>query len=218
METVDSDIQYLRAPANFIISGSTGSGKTYFLYKLLIDWPFQAKPGQMIYFYKVWQPLFEQFMTKFPDMIFVQGLNLEKIELLEGLEGRTNVCICDDLADTAVKSESFARLFTVYGHHKHMLNFFLTQNPFFKGPLSTTIARNTHYFVLMKTPHLNVLDVLNYQLYGKKGPLKDAYLNCMKNKSYGYLLIDVFNDHIENRLRSNILSGEQPMVIYRSSQ
>lgn len=215
METIDSNIDKLRAPANFVISGATGSGKTYFLLKLLQDWPFDVEMGDMVYFYNVWQPLFEEYMRKFPNLMFVQGLNLEKIENFETEQGKVHVCICDDLADTAVKSDAFARLFTVYGHHKCMLNFFITQNPFFKGPLSTTINRNTHYFILLKTPHLNVLDVLNYQLYGNKGPLKDAYIQCIKEKPYNYLLIDVFNDQLENRLRSNILSDEQPIIIWR---
>lgn len=217
MEQINSDIQILRSPANFVISGATGSGKTYFLLKLLSDWPFAKEMGDIIYFYNVWQDLFETFLCKFPQISFVQGLFLEKIENDWVKDpAKVNVCICDDLADIAVKSDSFARLFTVYGHHKNILNFFITQNPFFKGPLSTTINRNTHYFVLTKTPHLNVLDTLSHQLYGSKGPLKQAYLQSMHDKPYNYLLIDVFSDAIQNRLRSNVLSNESPMIIWRS--
>jgi Poxvirus A32 protein len=215
METLDSDIQILKCPANFVITGATGCGKTSFLLSFLRAWPFDSKCNKMIYFYNVWQPLFEDFLAEFPTINFVQGLHLEKIEDLTCENECANVVICDDLMDIATKSEEFGRLFTCYGHHKKIINFFLTQNPFFKGPLSTTLNRNTHYFVLMKTPHLNTLSILNNQLYGGSGPLKEAYMKAMKEKSFGYLLVDVFTDNIQNRLRSNILPHEAPMIIWR---
>lgn len=215
MEEIDCEIERLHAPSNFVITGSTGSGKTSFLLKLLQSWPFDLEKGQMIYFYNVWQPLFEKFMTNFPTMVFMQGLHLDKIEDFHAVDKCINVVICDDLMDTAVKNEDFGRLFTVYGHHKKIINFFITQNPFFKGPLSTTLNRNTHYFVLLKTPHLNTLSILNTQLYGGCGPLKEAYIKAMKEKKFGYLLIDVFCDALQNRLRSNILDNEKPLIIWR---
>lgn len=217
MEEIDGDtVKYLTSPSNFIISGATGSGKTCLLLKILTEWPFKREKDKILYFYNIWQPLFNEFLTRFPNISFVQGLYLDKIENEWDQEpGKVNVCICDDLADVALKSDSFARLFTVYGHHKNIVNFFITQNPFFKGPMSTTINRNTHYFLLTKTPHLNVLDVLNSQLYGNKGPLKEAYLQTMREKPYNYLLIDVFCDDIRNRLRTNIFKDDEPLIIWR---
>jgi len=41
MEAIDENNLKLRCPANFVISGSTGSGKTYFLLQLLKQWPFE---------------------------------------------------------------------------------------------------------------------------------------------------------------------------------
>lgn len=216
MEEINVKICTLKSPANFVISGCTGSGKTYFLLKLLKEWPFQQEKNKMIYFYNIWQPLFEEFLKSFPEMQFIQGLNLNFIDDWVNEPNKVNVCIVDDLADLAVKNDTFARLFTVYGHHKNILNFFITQNPFFKGPLSTTINRNTHYFVLTKTPHLNVMDILNNQLYGSGGPLKQAYMKAMNDKEYNYLLVDVFADAVQNRLRSCIFSNESPMIIWRS--
>lgn len=151
----------------------------------------------------------------FPNMMFVQGLCLEKIEDWQQETGKTNVVITDDLMDRAVKSAEFGKLFTVYSHHKNILNFFISQNPFFKGPLATTLNRNCHYFILLKTPHLNILNILGSQLYGNSGPLKEAYVKAMKDRSYGYLLVDVFCDKLEYRLRSNILKNKHPMIIWR---
>lgn len=217
MEQINEDIYTLKIPSNFVITGCTGCGKTSFLFTLLKNWPFNSKRGKMIYFYNIWQPLFEKFMTEFPEMVFVQGLHLDKIEDFQIETDTVNVVICDDLMDIAVKDANFAKLFTVYGHHKQILNFFLTQNPYFQGSMSTTLNRNTHYYVLMKTPHLNTISILNSQLYGGAGPLKNAYVRAMKEKKYAHLLIDVFNDSLENRLRSNIFQEDDiPLIIWRS--
>lgn len=218
MEQINEDIYTLKAPANFVVTGCTGCGKTSFLFNLLKRWPFQPQKGKMIYFYNIWQPLFENFMEEFPSMVFVQGLHLGKIEDFQNEENFVNVVICDDLMDSAVKDENFAKLFTVYGHHRNILNFFVTQNPYFQGSMSTTLNRNAHYYVLMKTPHLNTISVLNSQLYGGSGPLKNAYIHAMKEQKYSHLLVDVFNDALENRLRSNIFQENSiPLIIWRAT-
>lgn len=86
----------------------------------------------MIYFYNTWQKLFEEFMNTFPEISFVQGLCLEKIEEWRPEDDKLNVVITDDLMDKAVKSDEFGKLFTAYSHHKNILNFFVSQNPFLK--------------------------------------------------------------------------------------
>uniref|UniRef100_A0A915HZP7 Uncharacterized protein n=1 Tax=Romanomermis culicivorax TaxID=13658 RepID=A0A915HZP7_ROMCU len=48
---------------------------------------------------------------------FATSLNLEKIEQLTPEIGKTHVCVVDDLADLAVKSDSFAKLFTHLKKH-----------------------------------------------------------------------------------------------------
>lgn len=95
----------------------------------------------------------------------------------------------------------------------HTVYFLLKPN--FQGPLSTTVNRNSHYYILTRTPHLNMLDTLNTQLYGSKGPLKAAYLKAMELNHYSYLFIDVFCDDIKNRLRNNIFPNEGCMIIWR---
>lgn len=135
MEEIDSSISMLKSPANFVIAGSTGSGKTMLVYKLLHNWPFPKKLGNLIYFYNVWQDFFEQFLNEFPNIKFIQGLSEKDIENRDTWkcpEGSINVCVCDDLVDNAVKSDVFGRLFTVYGHHWKIINIFITQNLFFK--------------------------------------------------------------------------------------
>jgi len=135
METIDSDLYSLRAPENFIITGATRCGKTCFLWKLLKDWPFESISGKMLYFYNTWQSLFEDFIKELQEMTFVQGLCLEKIEDWQVESGVVNVVVTDDLMDKAVKSDEFGKLFTVFGHHKSILNFSSHRTPFSRDRL-----------------------------------------------------------------------------------
>jgi len=218
MEEISPDILKLKSPANFVICGTTGSGKSMFVLKLLRAWPFENKLGTLVYMYSIWQPLFEVFMKEFPMIKFIQGISQKDIENRDtwiNKEGYVNVCVCDDLVDSAINNETFARLFYVYGHHYKIINIFITQNMFFRGKVSTTINRNAHYFVLLKTPHLNTLDTLNHQLYGIKGPLKTAFLKSMELKQFNYILVDVFCENLKDRLRTCIFSDEGYMIIWR---
>jgi len=112
---------------------------------------------------------------------FIQVPCLEKLDGLQPVDGKGNVVVTDNLMDKAVKSDEFGKLFTVYSHHKSIVNFFVSQNPFFKDALATTLNRNYHYFIFLKSPHLNVLNVLGNQLYGNDSPLKEAYLQAINN-------------------------------------
>lgn len=172
----------------------------------------------ILLFYNVWQEFYEKFLIDFPNVKFIQGLSQKAIEnqdIWKCTEKEVNICVCDDLADDALKNETFARLFTCYGHHWRIINIFITQNMFLKGPLSTTINRNAHYFILTRTPHLNVLDTLNAQLYGSKGPIKSAYLKAMELNPFSYLLTDVFCTDIRNRLRTNVFPDEGFLIVWR---
>jgi len=141
MKTLDLDLYSLKAPANFIITGATGCGKTCFLLKLLKDWPFESRPCKMLYFYNTWQSLFEDFIKEFPEMTFVQGLCLEKIKDWQAEPGVVNVVVTDDLMDKAVKSDEFGKLFTVFGHHKSIFSSHKTH--FSRGRLRRPLRETT---------------------------------------------------------------------------
>jgi len=218
MEEIDGDINVFSSPANIVISGCTGSGKTMLTYKLLCSWPFQKKMGNFIFMFNVWQPIFETFLRDFPSVKFIQGLSekdIENREIWRCDSDQVNICVIDDLVDNALRSETFAKLFTVYGHHFNIINIFITQNLYFKGPFSTTVNRNVHYYFLTRTPHLNVINSLNSQLYGSHGPLKAAFLSAMELNRFSYLLIDVFCADIKNRLKNNVFSDEGFLIIWR---
>jgi len=108
---------------------------------------------------------------------------LDKIEDWQPEQRKVHVVITYDLMDKAMKSDEFGKLFTVHSHHKSILNFFISRNSFFKGPLATTLNRNCHYFLLLEYHRLNVLNTLGVQLYGNVAPLKEAYLTAKKEEN-----------------------------------
>ena len=57
-----------------IISGPTGSGKTYFVHKLMKYHMFTEKISTILYCYGVYQDYYDEMLLTIPNMIFNEGL------------------------------------------------------------------------------------------------------------------------------------------------
>lgn len=123
-----ADVSVFQAPANWIITGAMGSGKTQFLLHSLKHWPFSKKLGTILYFYSEWQSLFKTFLNEFPNKKkFVQGLQMNVIKDGSNLSNRPDtydIYIFDDLAELCTKNEIFAKCFTVLGS-RYVISFSL---------------------------------------------------------------------------------------------
>lgn len=98
----------------------------------------QIPNGEFHLFLQHLAAFFEKTLSDFPNVKFIQGISQKDIENRETWQcsdNQVSICVCDDLADNALKNEAFARLFTVYGHHWRIINISITQNPFFNGLL-----------------------------------------------------------------------------------
>jgi len=56
----------LQNPTTLLLAGSSGSGKTSWVFRLIdqIDKIFVSKIERIYYFYKVWQPKFDDYVEK----------------------------------------------------------------------------------------------------------------------------------------------------------
>ena len=63
-----------QAGAPIMVSGATGSGKTYWTHKLLINNMFTEKISSILYCYGVYQEYYET--MKIPNLKFIEGLYL----------------------------------------------------------------------------------------------------------------------------------------------
>jgi hypothetical protein len=199
-------------PTTICISGATGSGKTWFLFKLLQHRKVLFYPDihKILYCYGVWQPLFERMEQSLP-IEFHRGIPSEhKIDTFSDALG--NVVILDDLMSQSIDNKNTESLFTRGSHHQNLTVIFISQNLFCQGKCARNIALNTHYMVLMKNPRdISQISVLARQT-GMGKQLTQAYEECM-GESYGYLIVDLSprNEHAF-KLKTAIFPDENTHV------
>lgn len=190
-----------------MISGPTGSGKTFLTNRILSNGMFTHDISSILYCYGVYQEYYNT-MTQ-PNLTFHEGLpTSDEVKALN--DGEFHVIVLDDLMEYIVKSVETQTLFTTYCHHYNITAIFLTQNIFAKGPCSRTISINTHILILFanKRDESQALN-LGKQLYPTdvKG-FMEVYME-VTNKPHGYLVIDC--DPKSDRLlklRTNIFPGD----------
>ena len=104
-----------------IVSGPTGSGKTYWTNRLLSNEMFTEHVSSILYCYGVYQSYFDE--MKVSNLEFHEGLpSREKVETLN--DGKFHIIVLDDLMEQIVKSVETQNLFTKYCHHYNITQYF----------------------------------------------------------------------------------------------
>ena len=191
-----------KAPTSISISGTTSSGKTT-LVKRILETPslFSIEPKRIVYCYNVWQPTFE---TMSDTIEFRKGVHIPTLD-----PAQHTVIVFDDLMDEILTSKEAVGLFTVGSHHNSVTPLLIMQNLFHQTKYSKTIMMNIHYLILMNNSRdLQQIKNLGRQL-GLERSLVDAYKDCMNTK-YGYLLVNLspHKDKPELTLQTNIFPSE----------
>ena len=195
------------APTTMAISGTTGSGKTSLLFRMLknMDKLFSIPVKNII-----WQPTFQE-MEEQMNINFHHGIPSEE-EVENFIDGSHKILILDDLMSQTVESSQVQHWFTVGSHHNNLTIIYINQNMFCQGKCAWTMNLNTHYMILLRNPRdISQISVLGKQIGMGKG-LVEAYQNCV-SKPYGYLLIDL-SPHSDNsyRLKTNIFPNEDTVI------
>ena len=204
MEVYNLPVYIFSSPTTIVISGTTGSGKTTWLKRLLTHSElFQNKPERVVYCYGVWQSAFNDMSG----IEFRQGLDIPT-----DFNGKHTVLILDDLMSEIVQSKVAEKLFTQGSHHTNITVIFIVQNLYQQGKVAKTIMLNTHYLVLMKNARdINQIKVLGRQI-GLDKTLEEAYKDCMYNR-FGYLLVDLSPNSVDElKLQTDIFPGEVRVV------
>jgi len=139
-------------PVSICITGTTGAGKTTWIYKFLKykEYMFENEvPQHVLYCYGVYQDLYDLMNTEFNFITFHEGIPGR--ETLLSLPPSSMV-ILDDLCHKIVNNRDVELLFSQLSHHKKISICFMKNNIFYQGKNARTITLNTNIHVLMKNP------------------------------------------------------------------
>ena len=197
-------------PLSMIISGASGSGKTYFVKSVIenLDCLISKPIENIVYVYSCWQPVYDQ-LLELRHINFIKGLPKSLADDAILPPEKNNLLIVDDLMSEASQSEQMKSVFTQYCHHRNLSCLYLVQNFFCQGKASRTISLNANYLVLFK----NVRDRtqithLARQMFPNQSKYFIESYNDATTKPFGYLLIDFKSTTPDIlRLRTDILSG-----------
>ena len=227
------DVRF-KCPFNFIMSGSSGSGKTNKIIEFLQmkDLICDERFDKVHLFYSLWQPLYDEMKVQKLVDNFIQGIpdndslvqNIDSIGSRKSLKVETHqLLIFDDLLSEIVsrKDNLMSQLMTVYGHHKNLSIILVSQMLFKPGDYKYSIlTENVHYLMLFKSPR-NSSKIIHLAKqvspYDIKSVVK-SYKDATKNP-YSYLLFDFHQSTPDKiRLRSNIFKSEGIMTVYVNNQ
>jgi len=203
----------LQHPFSMLLCGPTGSGKTSLLKKILEHDMIEPSPHYIVWYYKIWQPLYQEMQNTIPNLYFKEGLPSNE-ELREHAES-PRLFVLDDLMSEATDSPEVCGMFTEGSHHYNYSVCCLIQNLFFKGRMQRTISLNANYIVFFKSPRdSQQAAILAKQMFPTATEkLMKPYTEATM-KPYGYLFIDLKQTTPEtDRIVKNVfpvsISGEQ---------
>ena len=186
METVYVSIKW---PFKWCLVGSSGSGKTEFSLKLVINALklFDTSPSKIIVVYKEFQDIYTKFNDHIPTSLYKEeDVDLEE---LTKLNKERLLIICDDLYFSK-KMNEIAEQFLVKGRHRNTSWIVLTQS-IFNHPALENISRNSTHITLFKSVRLTEPHTFFSQLRPQSSKvLQDIYREATQ-ESYSYLDIDL---------------------------
>ena len=137
-------------PSSFLLAGDSDVGKPFWIFRLIDhrDEIFSQTIEKILYFYEVWQPIFEEYSHC---VDFFHGA--PTVDILKSPERK--LVVLDDLMNS--NRDIITKIFTVYSHHYNFSVLFTTQNLFNKQ--IREISLNSKFVVCLKT--VEILDRSN---------------------------------------------------------
>ena len=219
-EVFEDPLIKLEENSSVIISGSSKSGKTYWICNFLknLDQMFKGQtPVEVVYYYMHHQPLYDEMKKALGSKIkFKEGVpDIQDISEI-AKDKQHKLVVLDDVMHLAVNNDDIALLFTQLVHHKRLSCLVVLQNLYQSGKHAKTIKLNSTYLVLFNNIRdKGQISYLGRQMYPGQCP---SFIRAYKDAVsplYSYLFIDsspIVSDAY--RLRTDIFPGEE-MQTYR---
>lgn len=175
------------ACSTFTITGTTGAGKSTWVFNMLKDRAvmFTTPPSRILYCYGVHQPLYDVMKRDLTDFTLHEGLpDSETIDAFCRGNAGHGIILLDDLMNEVACNTQMEKLFTQGAHHRGLSVIYITQNVFAQGRCARTIALNTHYLILFRSMRsASQISHLGSQLHpGKSSILVQAYQDATKEQ------------------------------------
>ena len=207
----DSKHIKFKHPANILISGPTGSGKTQLVRRILKNYKqsfhnLNKEKIKILWTYGQNQSFIGEKLHKNIEIQYKNGLPDDS-----DLNSQTlDIVVIDDLMDEITKDKSFENIFIKKSHHLNITVIFLVQNLFYNAKSMRTISLNSHYIILMKNPRdVQQVSVLSRQIFPS---YTKYFLESFKDATsvpYGYIRIDLTPDTPENLRLSTRITLEE---------
>ena len=189
MATIIRHCPKLLHPFNALVCAATQSGKTTWIYNLLMSRHIEPFPQRIYWIYSYYcTPLFDELRASLPHIEFVKGLPKGVSE--EEFAPPDALIIIDDMIEDV--NRDILSLFVKGSHHLRRSCILVLQNMYHSNPHMRTISLNSHYIVLFKQPRdMMQIMCLGKQMYphASRGFLQ-AYKSAT-DRPYGYLLLDL---------------------------
>ncbi|CAH0556584.1 unnamed protein product [Brassicogethes aeneus] len=192
-----------------LVSGPTSCGKTVFTLNFIqnIKEMCNVTFKNIIWYYDEWQPSYDN-----------NKLNIKYTQGLPNMRDFTgsdpSLIIIDDLMKEA--GGAIVDIFTKGSHHRNLSVFYITQNLFHQGKGQRDISLNAHYIIYFKNPRDKAqISHLARQVCPENSRfIQEAYYDST-SRPHGYLVLDLKQNTPESlRIRTNILPGEYPTIVY----
>jgi hypothetical protein len=202
----------LTHPFGLLVSGSTKTGKTTFVKKLLSHFQvmIDPPPEDIKYFYSEYQDTFAEIKSLVLEIEFIEGV---PDAIFDSINPKTrNLYIFDDMMGE--RDAIIAKLFTKKSHHGNLSVIYIVQNLFHQSKDHRTISLNASYIVLTK----NVRDAsqvihLAKQIYPNNVKFFQQAYQMATAEPFSYLFIDLTPTcPDETRLRSGIFPTDKHYV------
>ena len=203
-----------------LIAGPTSCGKTMWIAQLLqlSNTMINPAPTRILYFYKRWQPLYDEIMKHVPRIEFVEGIpHNVKDDSYFDTKFPTLFILDDQMRDSA-KSSDICELFTEGSHHRNLSVICLMQNLFYQGKESRTMSLNTQYLVLFKSPRdKQQISILARQMYPNRSHYFIEQYEKATQRPHGYLFVDLKQttseeDRLESDIFHNVPDREHQII------
>ena len=208
-EVIDSDeVDIFIKPARILISGYSGSGKSFFtglLIKKYLD-----KFSQVIISGSTNFPVIKHPKIKFSETVF------DPFQDEEISSGKSHtLLVYDDLMFDLKAQPLLAKIFSKC-RHSSISAIYLSQNLYFQNTYYRAIALNCSFFVLLKSRDIAQVAHFSRSTFSKEqqASFMQTYRESVENVEYGHLLIDFTKSTSSKlRVRGNVVGPDPEFCV-----